>query len=101
MRDICNSEHTYHDTAHGNNQACDRKEQLHIDCSASLSADEEYNITGASLPFLYQNMKACNFLFNKYIRQQMLEVMSLIKQKMCPSVHYVHARVTLYRRTTM
>jgi hypothetical protein len=70
-------------------------------CSASYSADEEHKNAGASFPHLYQNMNAYNFLFNKHIRQQTLEVTSLIKQQIHPSVHYVHALVTLYRRTTM
>jgi hypothetical protein len=101
IRDSCNSEHTYHDTAHGNNQACDGKEQLHVSCTASFSADEEHNIIRASFLHLYQNIKAYNFLFNKYIRQQALEVTSLKKQQVDTSVHYVHALVVLYRSTTM
>jgi hypothetical protein len=97
----CNSKCTYHDTAHGNSHEGDSKEKLHVGCAALFTADEEHNITGALLPNLYQSMKSYNFLFNKYIRQQALQVTSLINQQIDPPVHYVHALVVLYRRTAM
>jgi hypothetical protein len=86
-RATCNSECTYHDTAHGNNQARDSKKQLHVDFPSSFSAEEERYITDVVLPNLYPIMRPYNFLFNWYIRQQAEEVASLINQHTGPSVH--------------